>query len=211
MGGGGVMRKVLISLLLTLTASCCHVFQLDTEDVIEIGSESAVRIKTEHGYCSGFALDNETIATAAHCVTTPNAYIEWKDRVILSYLYFMDVDNDIAILKSITPVDGLIGLQVSNGKVRRGEQLVTVGFPGWSNVQLTYEIGRVIDSNDKVIIATDACLPGDSGAAVLNSYGLVVGICSRVSPRVILYGGADILEHSHRDLGLIIPISALQL
>jgi hypothetical protein len=108
-------------------------------------------------------------------------------------------------LKSISPVDGLFGLQVSNGKVRRGEQLITVGFPGWANVQLTYEIGRVLDSDHKVIIATDTCLPGDSGAAVLNRYGQVVGICSRVSPRVVLYRN-DAFEHSHRDVSIIIPI-----
>lgn len=203
------MKRILISLLLALTTSCCHLFQLDTEDVIEIGSDSAVRIKTENGYCSGFALDNTTLVTAAHCVSTPNAYIEWKDKVILSYVYFIDKDNDIAVLKSISPVEGLVGLHVSDGKVRRGEQLITIGYPGWANVQLTYEIGRVLDSDDKLIIATDTCLPGDSGAPVLNHYGLVVGICSRVSPRVVLYGN-DAFEHSHRDVSIIIPISLLQ-
>jgi len=200
------MKRVILSLILALTTSCCHLFQLDTADVIEVGAVSVVRVKTATGYCSGFALDSSTIVTAAHCVSTPNAYIEWGSKVILGVVVAADVTNDVAIIKSLYPADGLIGLMPRTAKLRRGDQLVTVAFPGWANVQNAFELGVVIDSDENVILTLDSCLPGDSGGAVLDVYGQVVGLCSRVSPRIAMYPGSEGLEHSHRDVAIVIPI-----
>ena len=198
------MRKIILSLLLTLSTSCCHLFQLDTEDTVEVGYSATVFVKTAAGNCSGFAIDYDTVVTAAHCVPLPNAYMLFKEQVVLGWVSYKDEESDVAIIKTTQRIKDVIPLLPSIIPNRPGSQLTAFGYPFYSNGVTSFEVGHTIEDFGGLLIATGICLRGESGGPVLNSYGQVIGFCSMVSPRMDIYG--DGLSHSHKDLSLVVPI-----
>lgn len=201
---GGYMKRIIISLLLTLTSSCCHLFQLDTQDTVDVGYSGTVFIKTAGGNCSGFAIGLDTVVTAAHCVPLPNVYMLYKEQVVLGWVSYLDPETDVAIIKTTQYIRDIIPLLPSTSHNRAGADLTSIGYPFYSNGVISFEIGHTIEDFDKLIVATGVCLRGESGGPVLNTYGQVIGFCSMVSPRMDVYG--DGLNHSHKDLSIIVPI-----
>lgn len=198
------MRKIIISLILALTTSCCHMFQLDTADTVDVGYNGTLFVKTARGNCTGFAIGLDTVVTAAHCVPSPSVYMLYKDQVVLGSVSYKDDESDVAIIKTTQYIKDVIPLLPSTSHNRPGSELTSIGYPFYSNGISSFEKGYVIEDIGELIVATGICLRGESGGPVLNSYGQVIGFCSMVSPRMDIY--SDGLSHSHKDISLIVPI-----
>jgi hypothetical protein len=204
MGGGGVMKRILISLLIALTSSCCHLFQLDSADTVDVGYSGTLFVKTAGGNCTAFAIGYDTVVTAAHCAPLPNVYMLYKDQVVLGWVSYKDDESDFAIIKTTQYIKDVIPLLPTTLHNRPGAELTSIRYPFYSHGIISFEKGYVIEDFGELIAATGICLRGESGGPVLNSYGQVIGFCSMVSPRMDIYG--DGLSHSHKDLSMIIPI-----
>ena len=198
------MKRILISILIALTSSCCHLFQLDTADTVDVGYSGTLFVKTAGGNCTGFAIDYSTVVTAAHCVPLPNVYMLYKEQVVLGSVSYKDDVSDVAIIKTTQYIKDVIPLLPSTSHNRPGSELTSIGYPFYSHGVTSFEKGHTIEDFGELIVATGICLRGESGGPVLNSYGQVIGFCSMVSPRMDIYG--DGLSHSHKDLSMIIPI-----
>jgi V8-like Glu-specific endopeptidase len=198
------MRKIIISLILALTTSCCHLFQLDSADQVDVGYSGTVYVQTAAGNCTGFAIGYDTVVTAAHCAPLPNVYMLYKDQVVLGSVSYKDDESDVAIIKTTQYMRDVIPLLPSTSANRPGSELTAIGYPFYSHGIISFEKGYVIEDFGESIVATGICLRGESGGPVLNSYGQVIGFCSMVSPRMDIY--SDGLSHSHKDISLIVPI-----
>lgn len=191
--------KYLLLLVLFLTG--CTSISYQTQDIVEIGYKSTYYIKTAGGNCTGFALDYHTVITAAHCIEEPVVTLQHNEKIFFAVVLLDDDANDIAILHT---KEYLFPLSAANDALKPGQLLVGIGHPFYAGKQQTFHSGHYKHFDGGYIIAAGVCYRGMSGGPILNQYGQVVGICSRVGAAIDIYN--DIGDHSHVDLNLVVPI-----
>lgn len=153
---------------------------------------------SKHVYCSGVWLDSNTIITANHCVadnslgdmllySTPVDRSKTEDDQ-LSYtrtaiLIAVDPDHDLALVRAlVAPSHGVAPLAQN---VFAGEPDATMGHPLgllWSYSEGVVAAVRKTDDPDLDILwvqSTAAISPGNSGGGLFNTFGELMGICSR--------------------------------
>lgn len=120
-----------------------------------------------------------------------------------------DTITDLAIIK--IEAKNLIAAQFgSSGDLNVGEKVIAAGNPGGSEFGFSITVGYVSALNRTITnhetgysmqcIQTDAAVnPGNSGGALVNEYGMVVGIVS-----------SKIVAESFEGLGFAIPIDEAQ-
>ena len=204
------MKKLLFSTLI-LFAAGCGLIKYSVEDVVEIGYESTVYVETQHGHCTGFAIDYDVVVTAAHCIDAPNAFMRFGDEKFVGEVLLDDNELDIAVIHTPERIKNIIPLLTNEHELRDGEILVGVGFPFFAGKDITFNIGSYagftrIDGTE-ILVAYDVCYRGNSGGPVLDSYGRVVGICSRIAPAIDIYDG---FHHSHKDINILVPIKKVR-
>lgn len=155
------------------------------------------------GFGSAFLVGKKHILTAAHCVPKNNERIKSmkvifdfqmnnltestklfetygiksvKQRV---YIQKNGKRTDFALLKLDREVKGRIPLELSFSKVKKGEKVYILGHPMGLPLKYTYG-GRVQRTSHPTFFETDSdAFAGNSGSAVFNKKGKVVGIlCS---------------------------------
>lgn len=152
-------------------------------------------------YCSGVWVSDTVIATAFHClgdippsglvkyvvktdVFYPGDLTEHKTKGHSALVVGIDEDHDLALLGVIGPIPLHKYATISNEQLYQGEVVQTMGAPKglmWSyshgdisSVRLHDSVGGV----PMVFVQTTAPIsPGNSGGALFNMYGEVVGIC----------------------------------
>lgn len=138
---------------------------------------------------SGFIFSEDGyIVTNAHVIDIKDAHIKvtlWDGRMYNGKIVGMDAVTDIAVLKiSATGLKPVIFGDSS--QLIQGEEIVAYGNPAGYNASVTAGIvsalGRTVKLADIDIencIQFDAAVnPGNSGGALLNMWGQVVGIVS---------------------------------
>ncbi len=167
------------------------------EGVAEMVRPSVVEIWTyldeeyTEYYCSGSGIvltESGYIVTNAHVVSEGVAYlaVTSDEEVYVAELVGSDTKTDLAVIQihanNLTPA--VIG---NSDEVALGENVVAIGNPAGLSGTVTSGvvsgIGRYIRSNTSDFsmecIQTDAALnPGNSGGALVNLYGQVIGITS---------------------------------
>lgn len=147
--------------------------------VKEVGSE-----KEGWGSCSGVYIDTNVILTASHCVSMPEGielkqlWVKKGDTSERATTIKIDTTLDLALL--YTPMNG-VPVKLAKS-VRQGEKCFVLGNP--LGIQQVITEGMV--SSDTLAIRerkgvtyllTDAVvLPGNSGGALLDKKGHLIGI-----------------------------------
>jgi len=188
-------------LLLLLLLSGCTSVSYQTQDIVEIGYKSTYYVKTAGGNCTGFALDYNTIITAAHCIDKTAVVLQHNEKIFFGVVLLDDDVRDIAIIHTD---EYLLPLSAETGSLKPGQLLVGIGHPFYAGKQLTFHIGYYKDFYKGYVMASEVCYRGMSGGPVLNQYGQVVGICSRAGSVLDIYNTDG--DHSHVDLNLLVPI-----
>lgn len=147
----------------------------------QVGTGSGVIISTD-GY---IVTNNHVIANANELEITLNNRKKYKAELIGA-----DKDNDIALLKIDADVD-LPSIPFANSdNLKIGEWVLAVGNPYNLTSTVTAGIvsakGRDLEGNTSIdsFIQTDAAVnPGNSGGALVNTRGELVGINTAISSR----------------------------
>ena len=144
-----------------------------------------MNLRLDKSSCSGFHIGDGKILTAAHCIARmPKAEIILTDGRKFSHrLLLLDRQRDLALLKiEVSDFDSLqIWDPFFNGQIPVGSEVVSVGFPGYYNAKMQFEIGHIhglarMDGVD-VLVSKNTAFPGESGGpAIATSNGRVVGV-----------------------------------
>ncbi|MEC7983969.1 MAG: serine protease [Myxococcota bacterium] len=156
---------------------------------VEKWMESVVLILTGPSYCSGVVIDPKgTVATAYHCISSGLApMVRFEDGSNhIARIVAADRENDLALLQ--LPAGTYPALRVRTTRAVRGEEVYALGHPFAPAAEnaafqgtLLWSISQGIVSNvGRAIIQTDTALnPGNSGGALVDTDGAVLGIVSR--------------------------------
>lgn len=145
------------------------------------------------GNCSGFLIDEKTIVTAGHCMTTPEDCSDFKwafdykvevagvDSVtlqknniygckkIIKQVLDRATQNDFAVIELDRAVTDRVPLKLrETGKVEVGAPLVVIGYPSGLPVKVAGG-ARVRAVRDDFFVANLDTYGGNSGSAVLNA------------------------------------------
>lgn len=141
---------------------------------------------------SGFVVDDGIVVTNAHVVAgegKTDLLTQDGRRVPATAVYF-DPDRDLAVLSA--PGLKLAPLGISDAG--RGDRGAVLGHPGGGPLTVApflvndevKAVGRdLYDSHEtrrEVLILASDLAPGDSGAALVNPKGLVVGVAFAIAP-----------------------------
>ena len=152
-----------------------------TRQYEQVGTGSGVIISAD-GY---IVTNNHVIKNATELEITLN-----NKKKYIAELIGADVDNDIALLK-INADEDLVYIPFANSDVVKvGEWVLAVGNPYNLTSTVTAGIvsakGRDLEGNSAIdsFIQTDAAVnPGNSGGALVNTRGELVGINTAISSR----------------------------
>jgi S1-C subfamily serine protease len=152
--------------------------------------------KTGWGSCSGVYIKKNIILSAAHCVDFPS-----EEGIQLKEIWVKNNDqkseravvvrSDPAadLLLLYTPLDG-VPVKLARRAIR-GEECWVIGNPLGMRDIVTKGIVSQIDQAPKgekatFLIIDAICLPGNSGGAVVDKHGKLIGILTRSTS---LFGG----------------------
>lgn len=145
------------------------------------------------GNCSGFLIDEKTIVTAGHCMTTPEDCSDYKwafdykvevpgvDSVtlqknniygckkIIKQVLDRSTQNDFAVIELDRAVTDRVPLKLrETGKAEVGTPLVVIGYPSGLPVKVAGGAKVRAVQNDFFVANLDT-YGGNSGSAVLNA------------------------------------------
>lgn len=140
---------------------------------------------------SGFFVDDDLVVTNAHVVAgEDDTVVELLDgRTLDADVVAFDPDRDIAVLRT----DGAApALPMRDGRV--GDVGGVFGYPGGGDLEISpFRVAEQVDAvgrdiydsgsteRDVLVLASDLA-PGDSGSALVDGQGRVVGLAFAVAP-----------------------------
>lgn len=185
------MKKLFVSLLSMLLAlpACAMNISRKMEDstvLIKMKGRNIENNRTGWGNCSGVYIRKDIILSAAHCATPPEGVelveIWIKKGEVSEKAHIIKVDPTVDLLLLQTP---LLGTPVKFARrAIRGEDCWVIGNPiGMIDVLtkgIVSKIGFKIGTEKASFIIVDAVvLPGNSGGAVIDRRGHLIGILTR--------------------------------
>jgi S1-C subfamily serine protease len=162
------MRFLLLALaLLAAGCGCVSVPGMSS-------ASTAVRLDMDDGICSGTAVGPHAILTARHCLSEDAGVLK-IDGERVGYALIADDGNDHVLIRVTASFRHVAHF---GSKPERGDQVWKIGNPaGLDHVLL---VGRVAgwDGEDMLVDVTG--YKGDSGAALFDSMGRIVGVVSQL-------------------------------
>jgi S1-C subfamily serine protease len=164
------------------------VHQRVVRSTVKITGEACRRIQEG----SGFVAMPGLVVTNAHVVAGEKApRVEpFQGRSLPATVVLFDANRDLALLR----VPGLTGQPLAVDKAEEGETGAVYGHPGGGDLraapakisQELIAVGRdIYDRNDtrrSIFVLASALRPGDSGAALVDKDGQVVGVAFAIAP-----------------------------
>lgn len=141
---------------------------------------------------SGWVVAPDLVVTNAHVVAgEPESVVERDDGVeVVASVVAFDPARDLAILRA----PGLDRAPLPLGGADVGTQGAVFGFPGGGGLRIApFEVGRVVSATGtdiydrarterQVLVLASALAPGDSGGALVDPAGRVVGVAFAIAP-----------------------------
>jgi S1-C subfamily serine protease len=166
-------------------------------------ADGTVMVKTSSGFGSGFFLGPDgLVLTAAHVVGSGNVQLRTHDgQSLKAWVVRISHRQDVALLSVGKASAPRPCLNLELTQQTPGSDIYAIGSP--ASEQLAFSLSRGIVSGNRTIdnitlLQTDTSLsPGNSGGAMIDKNGRVVGVVSR-----------KIAGHAVEGLGFAIPIEA---
>jgi S1-C subfamily serine protease len=164
------------------------VHQRVVQSTVKVTGEACRRIQEG----SGFAAMPDMIVTNAHVVAGEKApRVETpQGKNLAATVVLFDTNRDLALLR----VPGLSEQPLQVGKAKEGDTGAVYGHPGGGDLraapakisQELIAVGRDIydrtDTRRSIFVLAAALRPGDSGAALIDKAGAVVGVAFAIAP-----------------------------
>ena len=200
------MKKIMVSLLsmfLVLPACATNVSKKmeDSTVLIKMKIHRDSDNKTGWGSCSGVYIKKNIILSAAHCVAFPSdegitlkeIWIKKGEHSQKAIIIKVDAQADLLLL--YTPLKGT-PVKFAK-KVNRGEDCWVIGNPlGLVDILtkgIVSKIGLKFKGEKATFIVVDAAaLPGNSGGAVVDKHGRLIGILTRSTSVFGAFGAAGL-------------------
>lgn len=181
----------------------CRATPLELPRDFERVAAGTVMVKSGTGFGSGFFLGPDgLVLTAAHVVSGGNVRLRTQDgQTLKARVVRISHAQDVALLSTGKPSTPYPCLSLEPTQQTPGSDVYAIGAP--ASEQLAFSLTRGIVSgirtlDDVTLLQTDASLsPGNSGGAMIDKNGRIVGIVSR-----------KIAGHAVEGLGFAIPIEA---
>ncbi len=149
--------------------------------------EMTVRVRSlgceQFGVGSGFVLPDGVVVTNRHVIEQPREVTvnTWDGRSLSAEVVGLAQDTDLALLR-LDDATGLPVAELRPDPVRRGEQVLAVGYPGGGPATVTP--GRVVGTVDGTVLGEPAevirveveITQGSSGGPLVDRSGRVVGV-----------------------------------
>jgi len=154
---------------------------MNTQEILDIYSESIIQIETPLASGTGFYLEkHKLILTNSHVVTgLKKVVISSKDlKRCEATVVYDDPKYDLAFIRT-DALQVKTPLLLSNEKVHDGDKVVAIGHPYGLNYTATEGIVSKADrlQGELEYIQIDAAInPGNSGGPLLNKQGEVIGV-----------------------------------
>ena len=164
------------------------VHQRVVQSTVKVTGEACRRIQEG----SGFVAMPDMVVTNAHVVAGERApRVEpFKGRSLPATVVLFDANRDLALLR----VPGLTEQPLPLARAKEGDTGAVYGHPGGGDLraapakisQELIAVGRdIYDRNDtrrSIFVLASALRPGDSGAALVDKTGHVVGVAFAIAP-----------------------------
>jgi S1-C subfamily serine protease len=165
------------------------VHQRVVHSTVKVTGEACRRIQEG----SGFAAGPDLIVTNAHVVAgekAPRVEPFQGPKSLPATVVLFDTNRDLALLR----VPGLSEQPLPLGKAKEGDTGAVYGHPGGGDLraapakisQELIAVGRDIydraDTRRSIFVLASALRPGDSGAALIDKAGDVVGVAFAIAP-----------------------------
>ena len=179
------MRRTWVVTLLYLLTYALQTFATDWAQVVRPASRQVPRLEIlrgeDRGICSGVVLDADRgyLLTAAHCV--PGKPEELSITVNGRHAEVARVNRllDLAVLRFSPKAEQAMPLAPETPPI--GSECAVVGF-GLGVEKLAVQFGRVsqaLNDETKTLWIDGVMLPGNSGGAVIDVQGRLIGMTSR--------------------------------
>jgi hypothetical protein len=170
-----------------------------SQDGMPLCMDEPFRGQPNPGFCSGFLVDSDVVATAGHCVTNP---MDCEDTYFVFGFQMLDANTpaltvpasdvyrcagildrdqsetngeDWALIQLDRPVEGHDPLPVRrDGTIGAGQGLVLIGYPVGLPAKIAGGASVRTNSDPIFFVANTDSYGGNSGSAVLNADTLVV-------------------------------------
>lgn len=139
----------------------------------------------DSGFGSGFLINEQLVATAAHVVDgAATIGLTAGESTTTGTVIGLDPANDLALVRAERPLDGEV-LSFADGALRPGLPVAALGYPAGNPLSMTSgsvsALDRTLELQDgselEGLVQTDAAVnPGNSGGPLINAGGQVVGV-----------------------------------
>jgi len=162
-----------LAALLALVLSGCGCVSVPD---YESAAKASLRLEWPNQVCSGTAVGPHTILSAAHCFGVASGSMLVND-VRADYEVIADDQNDHVLVHVSTFQSRVAHL---GPKPRQGDVVFTHGNPGgYPDLLIVGYVSGWVDGNMEL---DSNNWHGDSGAAVFNRWGQIVGVVSQMFP-----------------------------
>lgn len=218
------MKKVLKSLfglLLVSTLACATVSHTTTlaEERFASTKEAVVRMAYDSGSCTAFHVGDQKFITAEHCLGAERKLddiilIDQKGNEHLAVVLLEDASQDVAVLFAETFRGPKLEFwdDKVDGELRPGTEIMTVGYPGYYFIRLTFEIGHIRETNfdligRRLISSRDSVFRGQSGGpTIAMKNGKVIGMNDALIENI---DQLSPFRHQHGSISLYVPYDIL--
>ena len=151
-----------------------------TKSSLKIVSFSADLENIGHGSGNYFKIGRERfVITAAHLfMEEATLYADDKSTYVRLDLMYIDLENDIAILKPLEDLKNTtaVDYRINTKKDILGISVVHSGYP--ADMQKSIFNGMVSRCSENAVTIQSFALPGSSGSIVFDNSGRIVGLVS---------------------------------
>ena len=160
----------LLAMAAVLATACCTVPKIETSE------RSTYTLEFAEGHCSGTAINESVILTAAHCFPTDEA-ISFKVNGRQAKVTKLARDGNDHILVMVD-ISFTAKAELSSKAAKVGDKVYYYGNPGIKN---QYRTGYVSGHHEGAMLLDVNSWRGDSGAAIFNERGEIVGVVSAMA------------------------------